>query len=138
MREALGVGTFGAWMLSRNFLFKASGGIVTKMTDNLASVGIRASALGWIYSGQSVRRHRAAITLTTQDFLALYHAYIATLTEIAFVERLQVAIEQGEELPSDLRVLAAEASSSDAVVVERQAYREELFSLLGDQAEEAH
>lgn len=135
----IGMGGMAAWMITRHLLFKSSKGFVTKMTDKFAPTFLKYSFLLWFYFGQRREHHRNDIMLTTRDFFTFYSAYQSVLIELALIEEVKIAQQEGRRPEVNLKEVVASLSQKDEIMAEMEKYRQRLLDLLnGDQGEEEH
>lgn len=124
-----GMGGMAAWIAARYTLFRASQGLILKMTDPFAPFLFKASALAWLYFGHEYRSQQQRIALTTQDFFVLYQSYVSTLLRIELLKRAEAAAQAKQPLPADLGAQLQEAMGNQAVVRQMEAYRQQLLKL---------
>jgi hypothetical protein len=128
-----GMGGTAAWMASRYFLFKSTGGLVLRMTDAFAPTLFKASALSWLYFGHEYSAQKQRIAMTTQDFFVLHQSYLSTVMRIEMLKRAELAASRGEMLSAD--TLSAElpkVMQSNEVYQNMERYRTRLLKLVND------
>lgn len=98
----VGPGFFGGWMLGRWTLFKASQGIITRMTDRYAPVSLGVSLLGWFYAMGVEDRMQDRVRMTTEDFFVLYQAYLSSVLQLELMKEARAAIQSRQRLDATL------------------------------------
>jgi hypothetical protein len=126
----LGMGAFGGWIVTRHTLFRASGGLITRMTDSYAPAFFKSSLLLWVYFSQQAEQNERRIVLSTQDFFIFYQSYVSTVMQIEMLEEARHLILAGKRVDADFGVKIRQRLESDSVIKEMTHYREELLKLL--------
>ena len=131
-----GIGTMFGWKLSRNLLFKGTGGIVTRMIDPTASIMLRFSFLLWFYTSQRDTHHENIITLTTQDFFTFYNIYQATLVEKDMVLELLSSKNEDRAYSKELAINSINTTLKSNTFLEQMGqYRKKLLELVNGKKE---
>lgn len=126
----LGVGAGLGWMGTRHALFRASRGIITKMTDAAAKRMVQGSILLWIFAGQAAHNIGQQLELNVHDFLTLYQIYLGTTLELRYIETVhRYALSGNSDKMIDRQSILASIMREDEVAQDAEVFRERLVVL---------
>ena len=95
-----GMGVTGIWMLTRHFLYKASGGVILPTLDKYSKGMFKFFVVLAAYAYPADRAIERDIALTTEDFFVLHNAYYSSVIQVELLKQVEAAAVSGRPLPA--------------------------------------